>query len=149
MFNLQFRIVVIFLLSFISISMNNRPSLFNKFEIITVEYYLRFQSSTIPRKGSEASTTSKGSSSGGGLHAWTKSLTRHSSRSHSNHKRSTSTASSTSCELGEEAAQVLTAPAEVFSPVVTSSQPTPIPKKNSVSNDCSDCVFKQLLLILL
>lgn len=92
----------------------------------------RFHSSTIPRKGSEASTNSKGSGSSGGLHAWTKSLTRH-AKSSSGHKRTTSNASTTSCELGEEATQVLTVPVATSSPIITCSQPTPIPKKSSVS----------------
>uniref|UniRef100_A0A6P7GAD5 Uncharacterized protein LOC114339646 n=1 Tax=Diabrotica virgifera virgifera TaxID=50390 RepID=A0A6P7GAD5_DIAVI len=91
-----------------------------------------FNSSTIPRKSSESSTTSKGSTRAGSIHAWTKSLTRHSSKSSGGggHKRTSSTASSTSCELGEEATQVLI-DAGTSSPTVTCSQPTPIPKKNA------------------
>ncbi|KAJ8916071.1 hypothetical protein NQ315_010939, partial [Exocentrus adspersus] len=90
-----------------------------------------FNSSTIPRKGSESSTTSKGSARG--LHAWTKSLTRHSSKP-PGHKRSTSSASSTSCELGEEASQVLAAPGASSLVPVTCSQPTPIPRKHTESS---------------
>ncbi|RZC40191.1 hypothetical protein BDFB_001883, partial [Asbolus verrucosus] len=63
-------------------------------------------SPTIPRKGSEASTTSKGSTKS--LHGWTKSLTRHSSKT-SSHKRTLSNASTKQCEVGEEAAQELAA----------------------------------------
>ncbi|XP_057670128.1 uncharacterized protein LOC130902209 [Diorhabda carinulata] len=92
-----------------------------------------YNSSTIPRKSSESSTTSKGSTRAGSIHAWTKSLTRHSSKLSSGgggHKRTPSNASSTSCELGEEATQVLVG-AGTSSPTVTCSQPTPIPKKNA------------------
>ncbi|CAG9861315.1 unnamed protein product, partial [Phyllotreta striolata] len=94
-----------------------------------------FNSPTIPRKGSESSTSSKGVSRAGAIHAWTKSLTRHSSKSsQGGHKRASSTASSASCELGEEAAQALAAPAPgSSSPTVTCSQPTPVPKKNAES----------------
>ncbi|KAG5894182.1 hypothetical protein JTB14_037752 [Gonioctena quinquepunctata] len=89
-----------------------------------------FNSSTIPRKGSDSSTNNKGSTRS--LHGWTKSLTRHTSKS-SGHKRTTSNASSTSCELGEEATKVLIAPGS-SSPAITCSQPTPIPKNNPESS---------------
>lgn len=59
-------------------------------------------SPTIPRKGSEASTTSKSSTKS--FHGWTKSLTRHSSKP-AGHKRTLSSASTKSCDVGEEAAQ--------------------------------------------
>ncbi|KYB26072.1 hypothetical protein TcasGA2_TC033953 [Tribolium castaneum] len=58
-------------------------------------------SPTIPRKGSEASTTSKSSTKS--FHGWTKSLTRHAKPP--GHKRTQSAASTKSCDAGEEAAQ--------------------------------------------
>ena len=58
-------------------------------------------SPTIPRKGSEASTTSKSSTKS--FHGWTKSLTRHSKPA--SHKRTLSNASTKPCDVGEEATQ--------------------------------------------
>jgi serine/threonine protein kinase len=63
-------------------------------------------SPTIPRKGSEASTTSKSSTKS--FHGWTKSLTRHSSKG-AGHKRTLSNASAKPCDVGEEAAQEVAA----------------------------------------